>query len=85
MVKSCRSFQISDQRAEAVATAEFDRLGAEPVGEFWDGDMGDLAETANDKGIAFCETMSGLRQSVLNLFAVGLFPSNRTGDCGPLP
>ena len=32
-----------------------------------------LAERAHDKGLVFYETMYGLRQSVLNLFAVGLF------------
>lgn len=34
---------------------------------------GSLAEAADDKGLVYYETMTGLRQSVLNLFAVGLF------------
>lgn len=67
------TFSNLDQRAEQVADAEFARLGSEPVGEDWNGDMADLAETANDKGLVFYETMTGIRQSFLNLFSVGLF------------
>lgn len=33
-------FANLESRADAVAAAEFERLGAEPAGEFWDGDMG---------------------------------------------
>jgi len=66
-------FANLNDKAESVATAEYERLGSEPVGDSWDGDMGSLAEAAHDKGLAYYETMTGLRQAVLNLFAVGLF------------
>lgn len=35
--------------------------------------MADLAEAAHDKGLSYYEIMTGIRQSLLNLFAVGLF------------
>ena len=62
-----------ERRAEEIANAEFARLGSEPVYGDCDVDMGSLAEEANDKGLAFYETMSSLRQTTLNLFTVGLF------------
>jgi hypothetical protein len=66
-------FENIEAKADAVAAAEYERLGAETVGEDWSGDMGDAAEVAQDKGLSFYQTLTGLRQSVLNLFAVGLF------------
>jgi hypothetical protein len=66
-------FRDIEKRAEKVGDEEYERLGAQPAGEDWDGDMGALAEAAEDEAIAFYETMTALRQSVLNLFAVGLF------------
>lgn len=67
------AFDNLNARAEQSADAEYARLGSEPASDDWDGDMALLAERAHDKGLAFYETMYGLRQSVLNLFAVGLF------------
>lgn len=66
-------FQNLDQRAEEVSEQEFQRLGAHPGGEDWGGDMADLAEAAQEQGLVFYETMRGLRQATLNLFAAGLF------------
>lgn len=66
-------FANMEQRAEAAAASEYERLSSELAGEFWDGDIDTLAEQAHDKGLAIYETLNGLRQSVLNLFAVGLF------------
>src|SRR5437868_6432220 len=60
-------------RADAVADAEFARLGSFPAGEDWDGDMGTLAEAAHDKGIEFYAMMFGLQYGMIGLFAAGLF------------
>ena len=35
-------------------------------------DLGDAAELANERGLAYYETMAGVQQGVLNLLAVGL-------------
>ena len=66
-------FEDMERRANHVANTEFDRLGAESAGENCDGDMGWAADKAQDKGLAFYETMQALRQTTLNLFAAGLF------------
>ncbi len=58
------------EEAEAAAEAEFERLGSMPADD--EIDMGDVAEWANDYGIQYYETMSEVRQGVLNLLAVGL-------------
>lgn len=61
------------KKADEVANAEFERLGAQPATDDTACDMSVLAEAANEKGQAFYETMSALRQATLNLFAAGLF------------
>lgn len=61
------------EKAEEIASAEFVRLGSEPAGEDCDGEMGNLAEAAEEVGIAFYETMVMLRQASINLYAAGLF------------
>lgn len=63
---------LSD-RADAIADLEFKRLGEQPVGEDWDGDMSVEAEAAEEKGQVFYDTMVAIRQTSLNLFAAGLF------------
>lgn len=60
------------EEAEAAAQTEFERLGAEPADPDGLIDMADLAEQAQEHGVAFYETMRRLRQGVLNLLAVGL-------------
>lgn len=62
-----------ENRADEIANAEFARLGSQPAYEDCDVDMGSLAESAFNKGLAFYETMSSLRQATLNLVAAGLF------------
>ena len=58
------------EEADAAAKEKFERLGSLPAD---DGvDMGDVADWANEYGIQYYETMSGVRQGVLNLLAVGL-------------
>lgn len=66
-------FEDLSEKADAIADKEFDRLGSLPAGDDWDGDMGALAEAANDKAIEFYETMSGLKRGMYGLFAAGLF------------
>ena len=66
-------FEDMERRANHVANAEFDSLGAEQAGENCDGDMGWAADEAQDKVLALYETMQALRQTTLNLFAAGLF------------
>ena len=62
-----------EERAEQIADSEYERLCSLPAGEYCDGDMAAAAEAANDKGTHFFQTMAAVRQSVLNLFAAGLF------------
>lgn len=61
------------RKADEVANAEFERLGAQPATDDTACDMSVLAEAANERGQASYETMSALRQATLNLFAAGLF------------
>lgn len=67
------TFVNLEKKADEVAEAEYERLGNEPVGESGDDDMASAAQAAQDRALAFYETMTALRQSVLNLFAAGLF------------
>jgi len=67
------TFANLSERADAITTSEFKRLGEQPAGEDCDGDMSVAAEVAQDKGEAFYGTMVAIRQTSLNLFAAGLF------------
>ncbi len=68
--KVTTAFRGIAEEAEMATEAEFERLGSMPAD---DGiDMGDVAEWAQEHGIQYYETMSGVRQGVLNLLAVGL-------------
>lgn len=63
-----------DDTANAIENDEFARLGSQAASyEDRDVDMGAHAERAFNKGLAFYETMSSLRQAILNLVAAGLF------------
>ena len=64
------AFKDIEAEAEAAAETEYERLGALPSdGET---DMGDVAEQAHEYGIEYYETMSDVRQAVLNVLVVGL-------------
>ncbi len=66
------AFEGIAEEAERATEAEYERLGgAMPYDDQID--MSDVAEMANDHGIAYYETMSGVRQGVLNVLAVGLY------------
>ena len=60
------------EEADAAAEVEFERLGSMPADPDSSIDMGDLVDWATDPGIEYYETMSGVRQGVLNLLAVGV-------------
>jgi hypothetical protein len=62
-----------EQRADKVANAEFDRLRSRAASEDFDGDLSREAGWAQESGQAYFETMSGLRQAMINLLAAGLF------------
>lgn len=66
-------FENLAERANAIATLEFKRIGEQPAGEYCDGDMSVAAEAAQDRGQIFYDTMVSIRQTSLNLFATGLF------------
>ena len=67
------AFANLGNRADEIAKAEFNRLASELVGEESSSDMASLAESAFKEGLAFYETRSSLRQTILNLLAEGLF------------
>jgi hypothetical protein len=56
--------------AERFAEEELQRLSALPV--LYETDSSELAELANDNGVSWYASMVGVRQSVVNLHAVGL-------------
>ena len=68
--KVAAAFSSIAEESDAAAEAEFDRLGCMPADD--EIDMGDVAEWATEHGVEYYETMSGVRQGVLNLLAVGL-------------
>ena len=66
------AFSGIEEEADARAEVEFERLESLPADpDSWT-DMGDLAELATEHGMAYYETMAAVRQSVVNLLAVGL-------------
>ncbi len=67
------SFESINAEADAVADAEFNRLGQMPVFDDSYVDMGDLAEQAMDSGIEYYETMNGVLQSLLNIISASLY------------
>ena len=66
------AFRGIDAEADAQAKAEYQRLGSLPADPDSCVDMSDLADVATEHGIAYYETMSAVRQSIVNLLAVGL-------------
>ena len=67
------TFSNLNARATQIAEAEFVRLSSQPAGDDCDGDLGSLAEAAQEKGEIFYNTLDGLRRTSLALYAVGLF------------
>ena len=65
------AFEGIAEDAERAAEEEYERLGSMPYGNQID--MSDVADMAKDHGITVYETMSGVRQGVLNVLAVGLY------------
>lgn len=56
--------------AEAVADEFWEHLGSMPAHE--NADMGDFAEDARDAGVSHYMMLMGIRQGLINMFAVGL-------------
>lgn len=67
------TFSNLNERAKQIADDEFTRLGAEPASDDCGGDLGSLAEVAQEKGEVFYNTMDALRRTSLTLYTVGLF------------
>jgi hypothetical protein len=67
------AFGNPENRANELAESEYRRLCSQPVGEYGDYDLAIAAEAAHEKGLAFYETLTAVRQSMLNLLAAGLF------------
>ena len=65
--KVASAFNAIAEEADAVAKAKFEHLRSMPVD-----DETDIAEWATHHGMEYYETMSGVRQGVLNLLTVGL-------------
>ena len=66
------AFEGIAEDAERAAEAEYERL--ESMLSYDDQiDISDVADMAKDHGITVYETMSGVRQGVLNVLAVGLY------------
>jgi hypothetical protein len=63
-------FSSVEREAEELAEKEYERLCRLPGDE--NVDMGSLAERAQDVGITWYQNMMGTRQSLINLYAVGL-------------
>lgn len=65
-------FSRLDEEADEFAHAEYERIGKLPSSGDEPFDMGDAAEQAHDAAITWYQTMCGVRQSLINLYAVGL-------------
>ena len=66
-------FSNLNARASEVRDEEYDRLTSLPAPYDFDGDMSDIAEQAQQKGLIFYTTMTALRQTTLTLHTIGLF------------
>lgn len=64
------SFANLDRRADEEANEYFRRIGAQ-AGEYVD--QADIADDAQEHSISWYQTMSALRQAILNLMASGLY------------
>lgn len=65
-------FEGLGEEAERFAQFEYERIGQLPSSGDETFDMGDVADQAYDSAITWYQTMCGVRQSLVNLHAVGL-------------
>jgi hypothetical protein len=63
-------FNNLNEEADKFADEEFRRLCALPA--YYETDGGELAELAHDNAVSWYSSMATVRQSVINLYAVGL-------------
>jgi hypothetical protein len=61
------------ERAEQMASDYYNRIGAQPAGEYEDVDMACVADDAHEISLGWYETMVPVRQTMLNLLAAGIF------------
>ena len=66
------TFSQLEEEANRFAEEEYQRLGASTTFAE-DTDPGDVAESANEAGITYYQTMDGARQGILNLFAAAVY------------
>jgi len=67
------AFGNLDQKANKVADEYYAQVGAQIASEYDYVDMADVADDAQDRAIDFYEMAVSIRQTMLNLLAVGLF------------
>jgi hypothetical protein len=60
-------------RAGQLASGYYNRIASQPAGEYEDVDMAAVAEAAESHSYQWWNMMTSLRQTMLNLIAVGLF------------
>ncbi len=70
-VRVLQAFRNIDQEAEEISRAEYERIGSLPGGEHYD--MAHAAERAFQTGLVHYEQMMGMRQGIINMFAVFLY------------
>jgi len=66
-------FESISLEADKVADAKYQRLESLSIGEYDTWDIGDAAERALEAGLAYYESLEGVRQSLLNLTIVALY------------
>lgn len=66
------SFQSIEQEAEKIEKDEFERLGNAPAFDC-NGDMSNIAEKAQDKGIEYYVLMNDMKNDLIGLFCVALY------------
>ena len=65
------TFENLEKEAEKVEEDEFEKLSHSPY--LAESDGADLAEMATDRALTYFETMVDMKQSIINLFAAGIY------------
>jgi hypothetical protein len=65
-------FSTAEAEALEVANDAFARMGGEPS-DGGDADMADIAEIANDEGLAHYEMLKSVEQAIINLLAAAMY------------
>lgn len=67
------SFENLETEAEEAAEEAWNKYMSQPASEYEYHDPGDLAESAQEVGIDRYQLLTGIRQGIINLFALALF------------